>query len=74
MPSTHIKAAYDGAIHDAQEALDCGMKEAAVMTFKASMVQAGIEAAKECGFPQEMLNADSKTMAKWSRLGRWNQG
>lgn len=28
---------------------------AALMTFKASMALAGIEAAKECGFPQEML-------------------
>jgi hypothetical protein len=39
------------ALNDAKEAMACGMPQAAEMTFKASMVQAGIEAAKEAGCP-----------------------
>jgi hypothetical protein len=38
------------ALKDAKDALDCGMSQVAEMTFKATMAQAGIEAAKEYGF------------------------
>lgn len=38
------------AIADARAAYDCGMNQAGDATFIASMVQAGIEAAKEAGF------------------------
>jgi hypothetical protein len=40
------------AMADAKEALACNMGSVAEMTFAASMTAAGIEAAKECGFPQ----------------------
>lgn len=46
---SHIKAAIPTAIHDAKEVLNVGMGAAAVATFRASMVAAGIKAAKECG-------------------------
>ncbi len=39
------------ALRDAKEALDCGMTHVAEATFKASLFQAGIEAAKEAGLP-----------------------
>ena len=39
------------ALDDAKKAADCGMDEAAIATFTASMAIAGIEAAKEAGFP-----------------------
>lgn len=39
------------ALRDAKEAIDCGMTQVAEATFKASLIQAGIEAAKEAGIP-----------------------
>lgn len=41
------------ALDDAKEALDCGMTQIAEATFKATMAQAGIEAAKEAAWPME---------------------
>lgn len=48
-----IKRAAPGALRDAKEAQACGMEQVAVTTFAASMVQAGIAAAKlyEAGAP-----------------------
>ena len=46
-----IKAKLPEALHDAKEALACHMDQVAEATFKATMLQAGIEAAKEAGFP-----------------------
>ena len=43
------KAKLIEALHDAKEAFDAGMGQMAEMTFKATMAEAGIEAAKECG-------------------------
>ena len=39
------------ALAEAKQAADCGMDQIAIATFTASMAQAGIEAAKEAGFP-----------------------
>lgn len=39
------------AIKDAKDAMDCGMIQIAEATFKASLFQAGIEAAKEASLP-----------------------
>lgn len=39
------------AIRDAKEAMDCHMHQAAEATFKASLIQAGIEAAREASRP-----------------------
>jgi len=39
------------ALNDAKEAFDCGMSQVGEETFKATMRQAGIEAAKEFAFP-----------------------
>lgn len=39
------------ALTDAKEAFACNMIQAGVATFTASIMQAGIEAAKECGLP-----------------------
>lgn len=40
------------ALHDAKEALACGMNQAAEQTFALSMAAAGIEAAKEASLPK----------------------
>ena len=40
------------ALHDAKEAIACNMAQVAEQTFVATMIQAGIEAAKECGMPR----------------------
>ena len=42
-----VKISVSEALADARAAIDCGMSEAAVQTFAASMALAGIEAAKE---------------------------
>jgi hypothetical protein len=44
-----VKAKWQEAMNDAKEALDCGMGQYAERTFAATMMQAGIEAAKEAG-------------------------
>jgi len=41
------------ALRDAKEAIDCGMMQVAETTFKATMAQAGIEAAKEFAWPAD---------------------
>ena len=46
-------AALPQALQDAKQALDCGMRDAAIATFKASMALAGIAAAKTVHFVQE---------------------
>jgi hypothetical protein len=43
----HMRAALPEAMKDMYAALDCGMTQIAGLTFNASMVQAGIAAAKE---------------------------
>ncbi len=43
------------AVKDARQAYESGRLDAAILTFDASMVQAGIEAAKEASWPSEML-------------------
>jgi len=45
-----VKIRIAEAMHDAKSAMECGMVQAAVMTFCASMRLAGIEAAKEASF------------------------
>ena len=49
--SAWVKAKLPEALHDAKAAIDCNMHQAAEATFAASMVQAGIEAAKEASIP-----------------------
>jgi len=46
------KAKLSEALADAKAALDCGMGQMAETTFLATMALAGIEAAKEAGFPK----------------------
>ncbi len=46
-----IAAQMPVALADAKAAFECHMDQIAVTTFKASMIQAGIEAAKEAGLP-----------------------
>lgn len=45
----HVKARLDEALADVKKTLDCGMGDVASQTFLASMVLAGIDAAKEVG-------------------------
>ena len=46
-----VKIQMPQALKDAKEALAVGMGQVAEQTFAASMVLAGVEAAKEAGFP-----------------------
>lgn len=46
-----IKKLMPLALADAKEAFDCHMDQIAVETFKASLINAGVLAAKECGMP-----------------------
>lgn len=45
-----VRAKLPEALRDAREAVDAGMSEYADLTYKATIVLAGIEAAKEAGF------------------------
>lgn len=45
----NIKIRIPDALREAKEAMGCNMGRVAELTFGASMMQAGIEAAKECG-------------------------
>lgn len=47
------------ATKDAKAAMDCGMVQAAIATFGASMALAGIEAAKEAGIPASFCDKAS---------------
>lgn len=44
---SNVKIRMERALIDAREALDAGMGDAAISTFKAEMALAGIDAAKE---------------------------
>lgn len=46
-----VKIKLPSALDDAKKATDCGMDHFAIVTFRASMALAGIEAAREAGFP-----------------------
>lgn len=48
------KSQMPKALKDAKDALDANMPQIAEQTFAASMVLAGVEAAKEAGFPRGM--------------------
>jgi hypothetical protein len=50
----HIRMVLPQAIKDAKDALECGMRDAANCTLAASISLAGIEAAKEAGFPSNL--------------------
>ncbi len=53
-----VKAKWPEAIADAKEAIDCGMVQIAQQTFAATMLQAGIEAAKEAGKTERAHDLD----------------
>ena len=46
-----VRAKLPEAMRGAKEALDAGLTEYAELTYEATIVLAGIEAAKEAGFP-----------------------
>lgn len=46
---SEIKLALNDALDEAKKASDCGMDQVAVCTFRASMMAAGIRAAKQFG-------------------------
>ena len=46
-----VKLTFPEAMRDAKDAIDCGMTQASIATFNASMINAGIQAAKECAMP-----------------------
>lgn len=48
-----VKSRLPGALDDARQAIEVNMGLAAEQTFRLSMAQAGIEAAKEFGWPAD---------------------
>lgn len=52
-----VKLHLPGALNDAREALACNMGQVAEATFAAAMLQAGIDAAKECAMPVKEVAA-----------------
>ena len=60
-----MKAKLQAALHDAKEAIDANMPKIAEATFLATMRQAGIEAAKEAGFPNEPILPRTKSQWRW---------
>ena len=46
---SEVKLAMDEALDEAKKASECGMDQIAVCTFRASMMAAGIRAAKQFG-------------------------
>ena len=62
--AAHVKAAVPKALADAKEAFEAGMPGVAEQTFAASMVMAGIEAAKEAGFPPAAFRPGGMTCAE----------
>lgn len=52
-----VRAKLPEALHDSSEAIAAGMGAYAERTFLASMALAGIEAAKEAGFPRTGVRA-----------------
>ena len=49
----YCKTWLNQALSDAKDAIECGMTQIAEATFKATMAQAGIEAAKEFAWPMD---------------------
>ena len=49
--SSWVRVKLPEALRDAREALDAGLIEYAELTYEATITLAGIEAAKEAGFP-----------------------
>jgi len=49
--SSWVRAKLPDGLSDAKEALEAGLTEYAELTYRATIVLAGIEAAKEAGFP-----------------------
>jgi len=62
--AAHVKAAVPKALADAKEAFAAGMPEVAEQTFAATMVLAGIEAAKEAGYPPAAFKSGGMTCAE----------
>ncbi len=50
---SYCKSWLPMALEDAKQAFECGMTQVAEATFRATMAQAGIEAAKEFAWPME---------------------
>lgn len=50
-----VKLHLPAALEDARQALACNMGQVAEATFATSMLQAGIDAAKECAMPRKDL-------------------
>jgi len=68
----HVKAALPAALDDAKAAIDCGMSDAASLTFAASMAAAGIAAAKEvCPQPEPTPEHHRTPMRNYNQLRRW---
>jgi len=59
-----VRAKIPEALRDAQEAVDAGLIEYAELTYKATIVLAGIEAAKEAGFPASQQTGEERNHAR----------
>jgi len=59
-----VRAKLPEALRDAKEALDAGLTESAELTYEATIVLAGIEAAKEAGFAANQQNGEERHHAR----------
>jgi hypothetical protein len=59
-----VRAKLPEALHDAREAMDAGLSEYGELTYKATIALAGIEAAKEAGFPASGQGGEERNHAR----------
>ena len=59
-----VRAKLPEALRDAKEAVDAGLPEYGELTYKATIVLAGIEAAKEAGFPASQQTREERNHAR----------
>ena len=59
-----VRAKLPEALRDAQEAVDAGLSEYGELTYKATIALAGIEAAKEAGFPASQQTGEERNHAR----------
>jgi len=58
--SSWVRTKLPEALSDAKEALEAGLTEYAELTYNATIVLAGIEAAKEAGFPDNQQTGEER--------------
>jgi len=61
--TSRVRAKLPEALRDAEEAIDAGLSDYGELTYKATIALAGIEAAKEAGFPANQQTGEERNHA-----------